>query len=334
MTQSAMTQLQNKSLLLIGGLLKGIDKVALIDFPEGANVGDSMIWLGEIELLRKLNKKIVYSCSVSDFKVGDLAHAMNNGAALLINGGGNFGSVWPHHHALREYVLARFADKLIIQLPQSICFENDDVALARTRDLIADCENFHLLVRDEPSYNFALENFNAPVHLCPDSAFFLSNLAPGLSAIDVLYLRRTDREAITLDDTDFGAGRTVEIADWNVAGRHEKWIQGILRRLLRYGLLRNRHRYALHLRSFLAAARIQRGVRQIGRARCVITDRLHAHVLSVLLNRPNCILDNSNGKVFAFYEAWTQGWSGTQKVKTIEEAFTRASAIVQRGAVT
>jgi pyruvyl transferase EpsO len=39
----------------------------------------------------------------------------------------------------------------------------------------------------------------------------------------------------------------------------------------------------------------------------VITDRLHAHILSLLLGIPNIILDNSYGKVRDFHETWTSG---------------------------
>ena len=38
----------------------------------------------------------------------------------------------------------------------------------------------------------------------------------------------------------------------------------------------------------------------------VITDRLHGHILSLLLGIPHVVLDNSYGKVRAFYETWTR----------------------------
>jgi pyruvyl transferase EpsO len=43
----------------------------------------------------------------------------------------------------------------------------------------------------------------------------------------------------------------------------------------------------------------------LGAAACVVTDRLHGHILSVLLGIPHVVLDNSYGKVRSFYETWT-----------------------------
>ena len=45
----------------------------------------------------------------------------------------------------------------------------------------------------------------------------------------------------------------------------------------------------------------------LGEGRVVITDRLHAHILSLLLGIPNVILDNSYGKLHDFYHTWTSG---------------------------
>jgi pyruvyl transferase EpsO len=38
----------------------------------------------------------------------------------------------------------------------------------------------------------------------------------------------------------------------------------------------------------------------------VVTDRLHGHILSVLLGIPNVLMDNSYGKNQSFYATWTQ----------------------------
>lgn len=324
MNMPAIDTLLEKPLQLMAELLKDVDKVALLDYPEYANVGDSMIWLGQIELLRRLGKKVVYVCAISNYAEREVGAAVASGAALLISGGGNFGTLWPHHQQFRERVMRTFPDALIIQMPQSICFK-DDAALARTRNAIANCRNFHLIVRDYPSLAFARENFPGSIWLSPDSAFFLENLRAAPAVHDIVYLRRSDKEAATNDITE--ARADIKIADWRSEWLHEKLLQRILRNALRFRLLRNSQRITIALYNALAKIRMQRGVQLIASGKQVITDRLHAHVLSVLLNRPNYILDNSNGKVFAFYEAWTRDLGLSQRANSLLEALRMARTI-------
>ena len=40
--------------------------------------------------------------------------------------------------------------------------------------------------------------------------------------------------------------------------------------------------------------------------RMVLTDRLHAHILSLLLGKPRIVLDNSYGKIAKFADMWTR----------------------------
>jgi pyruvyl transferase EpsO len=40
--------------------------------------------------------------------------------------------------------------------------------------------------------------------------------------------------------------------------------------------------------------------------RVVITDRLHAHILCLLMQIPHVLLNNAVGKTWTFYETWTR----------------------------
>jgi len=55
----------------------------------------------------------------------------------------------------------------------------------------------------------------------------------------------------------------------------------------------------------LARQRLDYGCRVLNSARTVITDRLHGHILCMLLGIPHLLLDNSNGKIKNFHETWT-----------------------------
>ena len=51
---------------------------------------------------------------------------------IFIHGGGNFGDLWPEHQQFREMILQRYPDRPVIQLPQSIHFQ-DKANIAKVR---------------------------------------------------------------------------------------------------------------------------------------------------------------------------------------------------------
>ncbi len=55
-----------------------------------------------------------------------------------------------------------------------------------------------------------------------------------------------------------------------------------------------------------AQARVERGLRLLARGELIVTDRLHGHILALLLGIPHVVLDNDYGKVGAYIAAWTQ----------------------------
>lgn len=65
----------------------------------------------------------------------------------------------------------------------------------------------------------------------------------------------------------------------------------------------------------------------LGRSRVVITDRLHAHILSTLLGRSNVVLDNNYGKISNFIEAWTKDFPASQRASDPVAAMAQAAAL-------
>jgi pyruvyl transferase EpsO len=63
------------------------------------------------------------------------------------------------------------------------------------------------------------------------------------------------------------------------------------------------------------------------RGRAVVSDRLHAHVLSVLLGLPHVLLDNNYGKVRAVYDTWTSACELAHWVDSPEEALAIARGL-------
>jgi exopolysaccharide biosynthesis predicted pyruvyltransferase EpsI len=261
-------------------------RCALVDFPSYANVGDSAIWLGQLEFLRTRQVDLVYTCDVHDYRRDKLARRLGDGVVLL-TGGGGFGDRYFDHQRLREQVVADFPDHPVVQLPQSIDFH--DAALAeRAAERLRSHGGLTLLVRDHASRRRA-QQLGLPSTLCPDAAFALPRLTRSVEpSSKLVWLSRSDGEKAV------DPGQEVDAIDW----LRDRPLDRVLHRVP-YGRERLRER--------LASGRLRRGLRTLSRGRVVVTDRLHGHILSLLLGIPHVVLDTANLKMRHFVETWTAG---------------------------
>jgi pyruvyl transferase EpsO len=292
---------------------------ALVDFPDHANVGDSAIWLGTTAFFRRHSRtEPRYVASIAAFSPAALRQAHPDGP-ILIHGGGNFGDLWPRHQAFRERLLETFPDRPIVQLPQSVHYGDSRVA-DRTARIISRHGKFRLLVRDQASLDFAAERFDCSVRLCPDLALCLGPQERPTPVVDVLCLFRTDRERAAPHALPATRLR-VQVTDWLGERRLPIRLRelGAAAARLRSG---PRRMTALRVARYdaAAAARVARGCRLLSTGRLVVTDRLHAHLLSLLLGIPHAALDNTYGKLGRFLDAWTGDAPGVYRVRTAEEA--------------
>jgi exopolysaccharide biosynthesis predicted pyruvyltransferase EpsI len=293
---------------------------ALIDFPNHSNVGDSAIWLGEIKMLYQITGRMPsYICTIKEFDENTLQKALPSGP-ILIHGGGNFGDIWQYHQKFRESILVKFKDRVIIQLPQSIKF-NGQSNIDRCRKIISEHSSFHLFVRDKPSLDFARNNFSCSSELLPDFAFALGALKrPSQPVHDIFMLMRTDTERSSIDRSAFDTSEA-SIADWlgesftfNATSKVKAAIKSLFS-----GAWNPQQRRLAHYQQ-LANGRLQRGLCMLSSGRRVITDRLHAHILSTLLDIPHVALDNNYGKVSGYINVWTKSYPCLDTAITATEA--------------
>ncbi len=301
-----LARLQRQYLEVLAPLVPQGVPVALVDFPNHANVGDSAIWWGEECLLQRLGIRPAYTCDLHTYSREALARALGEEGVILIHGGGNLGDIWPHHQAFRERVIGDFPGHVIIQLSQSVQFHSPE-GLARARRVFDAHPRLTLLCRDRHSLAFVREHFRCRAELAPDAAFFL-DLRPwrGVADHQVMYLARSDVEApaasVALD------GCRVLRADW-LGEPRSAWIRladALTSQLVRRPSLEPLLRRPVS-RSYprLARERVRRGCRLLSRGQVVVTDRLHAHVLALSMGIPHVFLDNNYGKNRRFFETWT-----------------------------
>lgn len=306
------------------------EPLAILDFPDIRNCGDSAIWLGEMACLRdRYGQPPAYISRLHDFSPADLERAMPAGP-IFIHGGGNFGDLWPAHQDFRERVLDCFPQRRIIQFPQSIHYRRPE-RVEKSARIIGRHKNFVLLVRDEESRQFAEKHFDCAVRLCPDMAFCIGSLPSRPAEFPVLAMLRADRESTGEFDRAAHPGLPVE--DWitEPAGRVR-----IAKALGAAAALLAFKPAEMRLRELDAAAhhRFRRGIRQISRGRAIVTDRLHVHICALLLGRPHAVLDNSYGKIRRFMSAFSGGTALSHQATSLADgiAWARSQAALRNGA--
>jgi exopolysaccharide biosynthesis predicted pyruvyltransferase EpsI len=306
------------------------EPVAVLDFPDIRNCGDSAIWLGEMAYLQNRHgKRPAYVSRMADFSPEDLERVMPTGP-IFIHGGGNFGDIWGAHQDFRERVLARFPERQIIQFPQSIHYKSKE-RVEQSARAIGRHKNFVLLVRDEESREFAQKHFDCQVRLGPDMAFCIGALQPAAPEFPVLAMLRTDLEKA--GDADLSAYPDIPMEDWTTESAKRVRVSKAFGAASALIALKPAE---MRLRKLDAAAhnRFQRGIRQISRGRAIVTDRLHVHICSLLLGRPHAVLDNSYGKLRRFMAAFSGGTDLSYKATSLDDgiAWARHQAGVRAAA--
>lgn len=312
--------------------------VAIVDAPNQRNVGDSLIWVGELAYLKVLGLEIRYVADLWTYDAAALRRSLPEGGVVLFHGGGNFGDLWIGHQLLREKVAQELTDYRIVQLPQSIYFRDPDRA-ALANSILSQHPDFHVLVRDSLSTLRMLEHLpNVRHSYCPDMALGWdppARRSAPQKLSDVVVLARADKEATSgLADAAvaWSSVARVEVTDWGPIGlRAAAWkVWRRVSRLFRfYARVRRRIRFLPagridrsfeHVITMIARVNIAGAERLYRSTSYVVVDRLHAHILAVLLEVPHTALDNSYGKVSSIFDDYSGVFSTAHYADTPDEA--------------
>ncbi|MEV8370932.1 polysaccharide pyruvyl transferase family protein [Microbacterium sp. NPDC064584] len=332
-----LEQLRLDSISIMGPLLGGAE-VALLDAPNQRNVGDSLIWAGEIAYLERMGLRVRYVADIQGYDPSRLRRAMPSGV-ILLHGGGNFGDLWPGHQTHREQIVRDFPDYRIVQLPQSIYFRDEKKA-ATANQIIGAHPDFSLLLRDHESIKRARVQLpDVAVTFCYDMALGYAPPAAPVPVNDrrnVLVIARADVErssglhdigadwlpGATITKTDWGPGDGPAEVLWQAARMLTKADHRVVRtqrrrRVLGAGVAHFGAEQAIGL---LNRMNVSGAVELYSRAGLVVVDRLHAHVLAALLGLDHIVLDNNYRKIGSVYDEYTGRFSTASYATDIDEA--------------
>ncbi len=283
-------------------LLKIIDNkpIYYLDIPIHSNIGDHLIMQGSLKFFQKNNIRVKHIASAIDFQFPKL----EKNIVIILHGGGNLGDLYDLHQQFRKKIIQTYPDNRIIIFPQTIHFESNDNYMACCQQYTQH-KDLHICLRDKNSYQLAL-NMSKNIYLIPDMAH---SLYPIKSCTQPLYtelfLKRNDKESNS-SITKIEVDTTI---DWdNITGKYGLYIIKKFFKTLRFS---KRYKIKL-LRTITIRLWIKyseflthRAIKLFSKYENVLTDRLHAHLLSCLMNKKNIVLDNSYGKNYSYIQLWT-----------------------------
>ena len=292
--------------------------VAVVDYENSQNCGDKAIWLGQTHALKRLGLTSVYTCTLADYDRDVLKQRLGDGT-ILVRGGGNFGDLYPYHKFHRR-IVKDFPENKILMFPQTAHFQ-DPGELAETRRIFNAHSDLTMLARDVESYVLMRQAFHRnTVILCPDIAFALPSLRRrSTAAVDIVWVARTDREGrygdLLPQLTMLGVEKfrreyaCIDRLDGErLIARFENSNSGImLTDWYSVKFERNEGKHAYESLDYDQQAQfvVRQALNILSRGRVVITDRLHGHILCLMLGIPHILLDNSYGKNRRYFNAWT-----------------------------
>ncbi|CDE76691.1 polysaccharide pyruvyl transferase YvfF [Sutterella sp. CAG:521] len=283
----------------------------LLDLPYHKNIGDTLIWQGELNYLKLKPYRCLGYSNKDTFQFPNLSPDV----LILLNGGGNFGDLYRSSQEFRCNVISRYQRNKILMFPQSVYYQDTNLIFKDSK-ILNNHSNLYLCARDYPSYQFMRQYFcKNHVLLVPDMAFYVDlksdedNLGEKSKN---LYFKRADKESVSelvkrqeLKDND-------HVGDWPtfektyfrvfllylalaVYRRLPKWVFG------RETMAKMIDIFAAYfVKDFL----IKLGVGFIAPYSDIKVDRLHGLILSFLMGKNIAYQDNSTGKVSAFVSTW------------------------------
>ncbi|AZN99571.1 hypothetical protein EJ066_21950 [Mesorhizobium sp. M9A.F.Ca.ET.002.03.1.2] len=284
---------------------------ALIDYPDYLNPGDAAIWLGTRAVLDKLNgTPPAYTSALKNFSPQRCRSAIGDGVIYFL-GGGNFGDFYSRHHRARLHALSLVPRNPVVQLPASCAWtaETDAAVLEETRRVLSNREPVIFFAREEKSRADLERLLGLESTLCPDLAHAL-HFEPSAPTADLRAVLRNDQEA-----SQPVAPPAIEVFDWRDLKAQVAW-----NRFGKFALAVAPRSKKLGTQDWVTSAKVASAVSLLRPARTVITDRLHAFILSTELGRNVVVLDNRTGKVFAYIDAWREHFPHAGKAANLRSA--------------
>ena len=259
--------------------------VFLIMTPVHSNLGDHAIAKAEVRMLRELGISFIEIPGKTLVELNQNKRlGLMNGRPILINGGGNLGTLWPDVEELIRAVITSNPKSPIFVFPSTIYYEETPQGEEERRQSV-EIYNHHprlmLCARERYSYDLMCQLYRN-VAIFPDVVLSMNASRKAKREGCILCLR-SDQEK-TLMDKDIATIKSVVVQDMGLAYKELDMVQG--------------SSIPISERDF----QLEKQFDAFSHARLVITDRMHGMVFAAITGTPCIVLNSKSPKMKGCYE--------------------------------
>lgn len=260
--------------------------VFLLMTPEHGNVGDQAIAKAETVFLK--NHTVNY-IEVTSKKLNEMrwANCLNifNGLPILVNGGGNLGTLWMDVEDLQREIILQNPKSNIYFLPNTIFYEDSDWGqkeLHNSVHIYNSHKKLTIYAREHMSYNF-MKSIYKDVRLVPDMVLSMKPAETGKKRRGCVLCLRSDPERTRTQEHDDIIRQQAESLFGEQVAESDMVIPGSISVDQREATLNEKFE-------------------QFASAQLVITDRLHGMIFCAITGTPCIVIDSKSPKVRGCYE--------------------------------
>lgn len=282
-------------------------RIYIAGCPDYGNLGDHAIALAErkfIESSTGCAPKMFYGPVSRYWKI--LNDEVEEGDVIILQGGGNMGTLYESYENERLSIIDRFKHNKIILFPQTVSYgdtAHERRYIKHISKIYERHPHLYLVAREQMSYKRMKKLFtNASILLTPDIVLSL----PPFEFSD-----STERDGLCLC---LRADKEQRVSS-EAANAFSKVGSSIFGKVFSTD--------TMHFCDYLSPEEGETAVRdkiaELARARLVITDRIHGMIFCALSGTPCIAMDNANGKVGEEYK-WLERLPFIRFAGSIEEA--------------
>ena len=260
--------------------------VFLVMTPTHGNMGDHALASAEAAFLRKNGipyNEVTYA-KLREWEAGGFLDIMN-GHPILMNGGGNLGTLWFSVEKIQREIIQKNPRSKIVILPNTIFYADSNWGrdqFEKSKVLYNSHKNLHLYAREKTSYE-VMRNAYRNVKLIPDMVLSMAPYEGDQQRRGCLLCLRGDCEKTRTEEQEqivraqaaelFGDA----ITDTDMVEKH-----GVS--------VKQREEF------------LQAKFAEFASAELVITDRLHGMIFCAITGTPCIVIDSKSPKVRGCYE--------------------------------
>lgn len=260
--------------------------VFLLMTPEHGNLGDHAIAFAETTMLKScgIDYFEVTGRQLNEWKYQGVLDLMN-GFPILINGGGNLGTLWMNVEEIQREIIRKNPSSSITILPNTIFYEDTDWGKKEFKKSVQ-CYNRHrrlyLYARERTSYE-GMRKVYHHVKLVPDMVLSLEQCGRKQERHGCLLCLRSDCEKTRTVEQDRVLRQQAERIFGDAVTDTDMVVKG---------------RITIEQRDAELKARFD----EFSAAELVITDRLHGMIFCAITGTPCIVVDSKSPKVRGCYE--------------------------------